>query len=93
MAQEVPNDLKDLIVQFVNTYSNMVDLELDQNLDPKLWFMPINSDCGQERGCTLFLTRSIPKRPEVNWKPKKHKDASKPLTSDTGAKTFLLKEY
>jgi hypothetical protein len=60
MDHEVPNDLKDLIVQFVDTYSNVVDLELDQNLDPKLWLMPPKKHCCQERGCTLLLTRSIP---------------------------------
>jgi hypothetical protein len=55
MDQEVPKDLKDLIVQFVNTYSNVVDLALDQNLDPKLWFMPLNSSASKKEAAHYFL--------------------------------------
>ena len=55
MDQEVSNDLKDLIVQFVNTYSNVVDLELDQTLDPKLWFMPIDSTASKKEAAHYFL--------------------------------------
>ncbi len=43
MAQEVPNDLNDLIVRFVQTYGNIIDLELDENPEPKLWFMPLKT--------------------------------------------------
>jgi hypothetical protein len=55
MDHEVPTDLKDLIVQFVNTYSNVVDLELDQNLDPRLWFMPLNSAAAKKEAAHYFL--------------------------------------
>lgn len=55
MDQDVPNHLKHLIVQFVDTYSGMVDLELDQNLDPKLWFMPLKSTEAKKEAAHYFL--------------------------------------
>ena len=60
MTQEVSNDLKDLIVRFVQTYSNIVDLELDENLDPKLWFMPLSSyDAKREATHYLLLAAAL----------------------------------
>ncbi len=43
MTQQVANSLKDLLIQFVDTYSSIVDLELDETLEPKFWFMPLKS--------------------------------------------------
>jgi hypothetical protein len=55
MPQEVPNGLKDLIVQFVQTYSSVPDLELDLYLSPKPWFMPLNSDETKQEATHYFL--------------------------------------
>ncbi|MGA2387309.1 MAG: DUF2400 family protein [Candidatus Bathyarchaeia archaeon] len=55
MAQLVPEDLRNLIVQFVQSYSNIVDIVLDQNLEPKLWFMPLTSSEKQKEAAQYFL--------------------------------------
>ncbi|MBE3116102.1 hypothetical protein IMZ68_02765 [Candidatus Bathyarchaeota archaeon] len=55
MPQEVPNDLKDLIVRFVQTYSSVPDLELDLYLNPKPWFMPLNSNEAKREAAHYFL--------------------------------------
>ena len=55
MAQEVPEELRKLIVQFVQTYSNIVDFELDTNLEPKLWFMPFTSYEAKREAARYFL--------------------------------------
>ncbi len=60
MPPEVPNGLKDLIVQFVQTYSSVPDLELDLYLNPKPWFMPLNSDEAKTGSCTLFFACCSP---------------------------------
>lgn len=55
MPQEVSNGLKDLIVHFVQTYSNVPDLELDLYLNPKPWFMPLNSNEAKQEAAHYFL--------------------------------------
>jgi hypothetical protein len=55
MPQEVPNDLKDQIVRFVQTYSSVPDLELDLYLNPKPWFMPLNTDKAKQEAAHYFL--------------------------------------
>jgi hypothetical protein len=55
MPQEFSNDLKDLIVRFVQTYSSMPDLELDLYLNPKPWFMPLNSNESKREAAHYFL--------------------------------------
>ena len=55
MPQEVPSTLKDLIVQFVQTYSSVPDLELDLYLNPKPWFMPLNNDEAKQEAAHYFL--------------------------------------
>ena len=55
MAQEVPEELRNLTVQFVQSYSNIVDLELDPNLEPKLWFMPLTSYEAKKEAAKYFL--------------------------------------
>ena len=51
----VPNDLKDLIVRFVQTYGNVPDLELDLYLNPKPWFMPLSSNRSKQEAAHYFL--------------------------------------
>jgi len=55
MTQQVPCALKDLIVQFVNTYSSIVDLELDEAVEPKLWFMALNNYEAKREASHYFL--------------------------------------
>ncbi len=55
MTQEVPNDLKDLIMRFVQIYSSVTDLELDHYLNPKPWFMPLNSNLAKREAAQYFL--------------------------------------
>ena len=55
MAQEVPDDLKVLIVRFVQIYSSITDLELDHYLHPKPWFMPLNSNLAKKEATQYFL--------------------------------------
>src|SRR3989304_76322 len=55
MPQEVPNGLKELIVRFVQTYSSVPDLELDLYLNPKPWFMPLNSNESKREAAHYFF--------------------------------------
>ena len=55
MPQEVPQDLKDQIVRFVQTYSSVPDLELDLYLNPKPWFMPLESNEAKREAAHYFL--------------------------------------
>jgi len=55
MPQEVSQDLKDQIIRFVQTYCTVPDLELDLYLNPKPWFMPLNSDGAKREAAHYFL--------------------------------------
>jgi hypothetical protein len=55
MPQEVSGELKDQIVRFVQTYSSVPDLELDLYLNPKPWFMPLNSSEAKREASHYFL--------------------------------------
>ena len=55
MALEVPNNLKDLLMRFVQIYSGVTDLELDHYLNPKPWFMPLNSNSAKREAAHYFL--------------------------------------
>ena len=59
MAQEVPDDLKDLIVRFVRIYSGVTDLALDHYLNPKPWFMPLNSILAKKKLPLFLLAASL----------------------------------
>ena len=55
MPQEVPSDLKALVAQFVQIYSSVADLELDHYLNPKPWFMPLNTIQAKKEAAHYFL--------------------------------------
>ncbi len=55
MSKQVPEDLKDLIVSFIQTYGNVADLELDLHLNPKPCFMPLNSYSSKKEAAHYFL--------------------------------------
>jgi hypothetical protein len=55
MFVEVSNKLRELLLEFVKSYSNVVDLELEPNADPKLWFMPLSSYENKKEAAHYFL--------------------------------------
>lgn len=55
VLQEPSQEIKTLITQFVQTYSDIVDLELDENLTPKRWFMPLNDYAKKREAVHYFL--------------------------------------
>ena len=55
MSGHVSKDLRDLIINFVQTYSNVADLELDLHLNPKPSFMPLNSYASKKEAAHYFL--------------------------------------
>ena len=55
MSEQVPKDLRELIINFVKTYSNVADLELDLHLHPKPSFMPLNSYDTKKEAAHYFL--------------------------------------
>jgi hypothetical protein len=55
MTEEVSQDIRDLIVTFVQTYSAVPDLELDLHLHPKPPFMPLNSYPAKREAAHYFL--------------------------------------
>ena len=92
MDQEVPKDLKDLIVQFVNTYSNVVDLELDQNLDPKLWFMPLNSSASKKEASHYFLLAASLSDHQLTGNPRNIRMLLNHLHQTLGEKLYTSKK-
>ena len=55
MTEEVSQDIRDLIVTFVQTYSAVPDLELDLHLHPNPPFMPLNSYPAKREAAHYFL--------------------------------------
>jgi hypothetical protein len=55
MSEGVTTGLRDLIVNFVQTYSEVRDIELDDQLNPKPWFMPLNTPDAKKEAAHYFL--------------------------------------
>jgi len=55
MSVEVSNKLRELIIDFVRSYSNVVDLELEPHADPKPWFMPLSNYENKKEAAHYFL--------------------------------------
>ena len=55
MSQEIPNDLMELVVSFVQTYSTVTDLELDLHLNPTPSFMPLTTYKSKKEAAHYFL--------------------------------------
>ena len=71
MPPEVPSSLRDLIVQFVQTYSaSFADLELDSTLEPKLWFMPLDSYEAKREAAHYFLLAAALSEYKLKGKPR-----------------------
>ena len=91
MTQEVSNALKDLIVRFVQTYSSIVDLELDENLDPKLWFMPLNSNEAKREAAHYFLLAASLSDYKLTGNPRNIRMLLSHLHNTLGRKLYTLK--
>ena len=55
MSEGVADGIRELVVRFVETYSSVRDIELDYQLNPKPWFMPLNSDEAKREAAHYFL--------------------------------------
>src|SRR5271169_956159 len=91
MAQEVSNDLKDLIVRFVQTYGNIVDLELDENLEPKLWFMPLKTYEAKREAAHYFLLAASLSDYKLTGNPRNIRMLLSHLHAALGHKLYTLK--
>jgi hypothetical protein len=92
MDQEVPNSLKELIIQFVNIYSNVVDLELDQNLDPKLWFMPLKSSASGIEAAHYYLLAASLSDHQLTGNPRSIRMLLNHLHQTLGEKLYTSKK-
>ena len=91
MPQEVLNDLKDLIVHFVQAYSSVPDLELDLYLDPKPWFMPLNSDKAKQEAAHYFLLAAALSDFQLTGNPRNVRMLLNHLYNALGSKLYTTK--
>ena len=91
MPQEVPNDLKDLIVRFVQTYSSVPDLELDLYLNPKPWFMPLNSNEAKKEAAHYFLLAAALSDYKLTGNPRNVRILLNHLYTALGPKLYITK--
>jgi hypothetical protein len=90
MTQEVSSDLKDLILQFVQTYSNIVDLELDENQDPKRWFIPIDNYNSKKEAAHYFLLASALSDYQLTGNPRNVRVLLDYLYTSLGPKLYTI---
>jgi hypothetical protein len=91
MPQEVPNDLRDKIVRFVETYSSVPDLELDLYLNPKPWFMPLNDDGAKREAAHYFLQAVALSDYMLTGNPRNVRMLLNHLYTTLGAKLYTTK--
>lgn len=91
MAQEVPDDLKDLIVRFVRIYSGVTDLALDHYLNPKPWFMPLNSILAKREAAHYFLLAASLSDNRLTGNPRNIRILLYHLYSRLGGKLYTTK--
>lgn len=98
MTQQVANSLKDLLIQFVDTYSSIVDLELDETLEPKFWFMPLKSYEAKKEVAHYFLLAASLSEYKLTGNPRNirlllnhlHEKLAKALYSSTDPEAFRV---
>ncbi len=90
MPQEVPDDLKDLIVRFVQTYSSVPDLELDLYLNPKPWFMPLNSNRAKQEAAHYFLLAAALTDYQLTGNPRNVRMLLNHLHTALGSKLYAI---
>ena len=91
MAQEVPDGLKDLIVRFVRIYSGVTDLALDHYLNPKPWFMPLNSNLAKREAAHYFLLAASLSDNRLTGNPRNIRILLYHLYSRLGRKLYTTK--
>lgn len=91
MAQEVSEGLRKLIVEFVQSYSNTVDLELDPKQDPKLWFMPLTSYEAKKEAAKYFLSAAALSDSQLTGNPRNVRLLLNSLHEALGNKLYGLK--
>jgi hypothetical protein len=91
MPQEVPSSLKDLIVRFVETYSSVPDLELDLYLNPKPWFLPLNSDETKQEAAHYFLLAAALSDYKLTGNPRNVRLLLDRLHTALGSKLYTAK--
>lgn len=91
MPQDVPTDLKDLIVRFVQTYSSVPDLELDLYLNPKPWFMPLNSNEAKQEAAHYFLLAAALSDYKLTGNPRNVRILLNHLYTALGSKLYTTK--
>jgi hypothetical protein len=91
MTREVSDALKGLIVEFVETYSGIVDLELDESQDPKLWFMPLRSYDSKKEAAHYFLQAAALSDYKLTGNPRNIRMLLSHLHETLGNKLFKSK--
>ena len=91
MAQEVTDELRKLIIQFIQNYSNIVDLELDQNVEPKLWFMPLTSYEAKREAAKYFLQAAALSDHQLTGNSRNVRLLLNHIHNSLGDKQFTLK--
>ena len=91
MSEEVPKDLKDLIVSFVQTYSSVTDLELDLHLNPTPSFMPLNTYLAKREAAHYFLLAAALSDYKLTGNPRNIRLLLNHLSIAFGGKLFTIK--
>ena len=91
MTQDVPNDLKDLIVTFVQAYSTVPDLELDLHLNPEPSFMPLNNNKSKKEAAHYFLLAAALSDYQLTGNPRNIRLLLSHLSEAFGSKLYAIK--
>ncbi len=91
MTQDVPNDLKDLIVTFVQAYSTVTDLELDLHLNPEPSFMPLNNYKRKKEAAHYFLLAASLSDYQLTGNPRNIRLLLSHLSEVFGSKLYTIK--
>ena len=90
MAAQVSQDLRDLIVDFVKTYSSVADLELDLHLHPQPSFMPLTSDAAKKEAAHYFLLAAALSDYQLTGNPRNIQLLLSYLSEVFGRKLYII---
>ena len=91
MVEQVSSELKELIVQFVETYGDVSDLELDLHLHPKPSFMPLNTYPAKREAAHYFLLAAALSDFQLTGNPRNIRLLLNHLSEVFGAKLYTIK--
>ena len=91
MTELIPNDLKDLVVSFVQAYSTVTDLELDLHLTPKPSFMHLNSYPAKREAAHYFLLAASLSDCQVTGNPRNIRLLLNHLSEAFGDKLYTIR--